>query len=425
MERIQQLAYSQQTDLSKWLEFYVQHSVRLDVIRQTKLNTGRVVRYTLTMHLFTELIRLFMFSLLPGHLADPTIEETQTLSNMEHPLWVQISETFDITKQYEEKEDKDVDVEETCSVIKTLWTRPVAQYTLRESMLILFFLIQQLDVVPQSCVVEYRSMFRSLQFRLGMLMQKQLPAHVLDDPDYCNNGCINRTFLAVISVYVSTICGRFLFYDRLVSRNTIQAPSYLGERVREWLHKILTDLPDESFEDQYIATCENGYNFPGDEAVFRYRWPQKVMSRSACLAQLHPHLYRQYHSESRMTKMRVLDVANQSHSARLFVFSLVSSATYDRWESTIVIDSNDMANESKRILDNETPFIIQSLSSYWAYDRGEVYRTDDIFESIGVWFYLLKTRYNSQLINMDWHIFVADAIDADNNRINLEGSFFL
>jgi hypothetical protein len=93
----------------------------------------------------------------------------------------------------------------------------------------------------------------------------------------------------------------------------------------------------------------------------------------------------------------------------------MGGATEVRWYQGVVIHSNDIYMSTYNLQNNMAPFLLQVLSTYWAYDEGTVWKCDEFYETLCVWFRLLRNRYAGQLFGYDLSKFVYDAIGSLEN----------
>lgn len=399
----------------------------------------RKLKTTFGMHVFCELTRLNVLLNRPAILGEQNnidtipLEELTTdnyvlmlsLKRTLHPLWISVVSTYDISALYETKEDPDAEVEALLVKMKAMWPKPIMQYTQSEVCQIIFFLTQQLNEIPTlptadgiSLMDEYRSIFNAVWLRVGYIMQELHDASVMDDPvmrqpvidGYFS---FSRNFATFCSFYLGEIMRRFFYYDA-IARNRITDPALanakqLGAAVFAWITQVVDTFADEAFEDLYHSVNSDGYQFVGDDGWFKFMWPQKIHSRGACITAFRPHLYKRFFSEAQLNKRAVLNSAKTSHVARLFVFKAIDEYIKIKvpnvhWINAVVTANGDIEMSAYK-LDTEdvslAPVLLQVFSSYWAYDKGRVWVCDDIFESIGVWFWLLMTRYNCVLFDRD------------------------
>jgi hypothetical protein len=415
-----------------WMGYFVIHAEAMKET-QTFVTDGKKVNTTVGYHLFTELTRLNYLLQRPRLMLDLSEEDMQSLDNTHHPSWINIVNSFDISNQYEEKEDKDMDVETQLQELKVLWKRPVLFYTQSQAQMVIMFLTQQLNEVRADSVLEFKSMYEWLWIRIAQLQMEVLPPQVIDVEDM--RICVlkeekmyacNRDFGIFVSFYMGEICRR-LFYYEMLSKRALKLPGVHGiidtQRCRSWIEHIVKFFAEEAFTDLYVDSCNESYSFPGDDQWFKFRWPRKIHSRAACLADLRPHLYRRFFSESRATRSSVLNSINSSHVSRLFMLKAISQyiqikmggATEVRWYQGVVIHSNDIYMSTYNLQNNMAPFLLQVLSTYWAYDEGTVWKCDEFYETLCVWFRLLRNRYAGQLFGYDLSKFVYDAIGSLEN----------
>ncbi len=441
----------------------IRHYVlRKDAFDPDENGYARKLKNTLGMHVFFELTRLYGLIHRPSLLEEQDniacipLEELSSddyvmmlsLSKTKHALWISIVNTFDISDLYETKEDPDAEVEAALIKIKGMWVKPIMSFTQSELVIMVFFLTQQLNDVPttpSSCFIngteckinvveEYRRIFHAVWLRAGMLMQETHGANVLDvvvdapapgevgDPPMRQEilpgiFSFHRNFATFCSFYMGEIARRFFYYD-LLSKNIMRhnAPvAELAQSTSAWLTRVVDLFADEAFEDMYTNTNPEGYLFVGDDGWFKYSWPQKIHSRGACITAFRPHLYKRFYSEAQLNKRAVLNGTKTNNVARLFVFRAIDEHVkiqipHVHWLNAVVVSNACIEMSAFKLEASKAPVIIQVFSSYWTYDKGFVHICDDIFEAVGMWFWLLATRYNSKLHDCDLHEIVKQIV---------------
>jgi hypothetical protein len=408
----------------------------------------RKVKNTIGMHVFCELTRLY------GLIHRPAIQEEQdniaciplaelscdnyammtSLARTKHSIWVSIVGTFDISSLYDAKEDPDEDVERELKKIRGMWEKPIMHYSQSELMTVIFFLTQQLNEIPTlpsswfdsanggkenkiNVVEEYRKVFHVTWLRAGFLMQEVHEGNILDVSEMRQQQTptlysFNRDFSTFCTFYLGEITRRFFYYDMLI-KNPMKIDPLTKDHMKElgsacfrWLSRVVDMFAEEAFEDLYHSVNSDGYQFVGDDGWFKYKFPQKIHNRGACITSFRPHLYKRFYSEAQLTKSAVLNSAKTGHVGRLFVFKAIDEhikiqVPHVHWWNAVVVASADIEMSTYKLETNKAPVILQVFSSYWAYDRGRVYICDDIYEVIGLWFWLLATRYDSSLYECD------------------------
>lgn len=406
------------------------------------------VRHTFGLQVWVELSRLnylCQFHIKQSVLGAHELENIISLeSETEHPSWISIVKTFDISGQYEKDEEKDEEVEERHALIREVWRKPFMTYRQSEVVLMVLFLSQQVNSLEASCVEEFRMVFEFMWLRSTELLVAEYNGDILDEEDMrmpigeeveeeaqegqkATRYMVTRVFSAFLSFYLGLILKRLDWYDimsknkkrdmaRFLPNNHIPL-AQLSQNMEAWIAHIVMEMPDEAFEDLHVETCVDSYSFPGDDLWFVYRWPLKVHSRQACLAQLRPHLYRRYFAEGRTSKGILLDQLKRgSYAARLFVLRVISdhlSMHHQemKWFDGIVILAEDITASTYKLESNMAPLIVQCLSSFWVYDDTSVFKTDDFYLTLGLWFFLLQTRYSSSLHGYSLLKFLPETIE--------------
>jgi hypothetical protein len=317
------------------------------------------------------------------------------------------------------------------------------QFTQSECMVVILFLTQQVDDVPTTpyrkdpendvivlnVVEEYRRVFQVLWLRCGALMAEYHNETVLDDPemrtpipsvgganDQENLYSFNQDFSIFCAIYMGEILRRFFYYDKLARTNRINLADIgltetkikeIRESTLKWMTRVVEMLPEEAFEEVYRTHAVTpGYNFPGDDLWFRYKWPNEIHSRGACIAKIRPHLHKRFFSESQINKHVVLSSTKTSNVSRLFIYKALDEHLgiyYPRveWMNGTMVDCDGIEMSAYRLQTNLVPVLLQVFSVYWCYDRGRVYVCDDVYETLGVWFWLLHTRYGDTMYDVD------------------------
>lgn len=424
-----------------WREYYIIHMEPMREI-QIFIIDGRKVRTSLGIHVFTELTRLNMLLQRPRLMVDLYEEEMQSLENTHHPSWVQIVNSFDISNQYEEKEDKDAEVEHRLQMMKDLWKKPILLYTQVQVQMVILFLTQQLNEVKNESLFEFKSVFEWLWIRVGQLQTEPWDTDILDDPDMrieLSKGkegekalfAANRDFAAFVFFYMGELGKRFFYYEMLSKRPLADTFPLLKEQTlmcQKWVQHIVGSFAEEAFTDVYTDSCNESYSFVGDDPWFKYKWPLKVHSRAACLAELRPHLYRRFFSESRASRTLVLNAIQTSHTARFFVFKAISQyiqikmggASEVKWFNGVIIHNDDIHMSTYNLRANMAPFLLQVFSTYWTYYKGCVWKSDNFYETLAVWFNILRENFGSHLFEHDLTPFVDAAIGKNTREDNQE-----
>ncbi len=407
-----------------WLEHLVEYYVALHEIKDYEMEDEldpvtfkpRRFKHATAMQIFTELTRLFYLKERPMLLFE---DESARLCDMKDLSWVKIVRSFDITDQYEEKEDKDDEVETKLTQIKAMWEKPILEYTQSEIMCIILFLVQQLNEVQETCMDEYQLVFNTVWIRIAQFIIHLHPRGVLEENK--NNleesepqmsvkvneefYTVHRNFYMFITIYMTPIIRRF-FYQTMFQKLT--KPKEIGfidqATVRKWVEDIINGFAEEAFNDLYVEHCTEAYTFPGDAIWYKYMYPTKIASIPAYLAKMRPHLYRRFFSESQASKKSVLAAVDTSFIARFFVLKAISAyiqiktgINEVKFYDACAIQSMELNFSYYTMTANRCPLIIQAFSTYWAYDDKCFWPSDNVYETIGAWFYLLRVRYESKL----------------------------
>ncbi len=425
-----------------WLEHMIEYCEPLQEVKDYEMEDeldpitfkARRFKHSSGMQVFTELTRLFYLKERPILLSEFDFpEEMLRLSMMKDTSWVKIVQTFDISDQYEAKEDKDDEVESRLVEIKAMWDKPILEYTQAEVVIIILFLVQQLNEVKEECIDEFRSVFNMVWIRVAQFMIHLHPKEVLNEPNMYSKTemkeketelyTIHRNFYMFVAIYMTPILRRFfyhkLFYNIRYKNENTPAPygEFTPELIKNWVEKMIHGFAEEAFVDLYVDHCAEAYKFPGDELWYKYCYPNKIASVPAYLAQMRPHLYRRYFSESQASKKSVLAAVNDSYIARFFVLKAISTyiqiktgITEIKFYDACAIQSMELNISYYTMTSNRCPLIVQAFSTYWAYNEKTFFPTNNVYETIGIWFNLLKSFYESKLHGFTMKRFIKEIL---------------
>lgn len=437
-----------------WQDAFMDQIESAREIRSYKLQVGPeksvTLRSTIGVDIFYELTRLYYLKhrttliVEEDNLRNWDVEELggaenyallfSLETNTQHRCWVGIVNSFEVPPPAAGEEAPEDHVVTQKQKMDALWRKPIMQFTQSEVRLLIMFLSQMMNELPAAAVVEFKRVFHICWLRVAALSREHWEPSVLDDDAYDptqntykplrrqqQNGLysVNRECLVFYTYYMGEMMRRLYHYDMLVKFPIPPlSADYLLElrtRTEQWVQRVVNTIPDDAFDEMYDKMKSDGYSFLGaDNLWFSYFYPTKTCNRNATITVLRPHLHARYFSEMQVTKESVLKMARiDNYTARLFVFRAIQEFLHVRiqrckWMDAVVVCSEgiELADD---LLDAETqpaPVLLQVVASFWPYYRGCVYQTDDVYEQIGVWFWLLREHYNSTLFDVDLSEFV-------------------
>ncbi len=440
-----------------WLDFYVDFYEQMREVRLDTTEEGRRIRYSLGMHVIKELgkinylLRIQELMQEDENVTKMSLEELSEgysvlfslKSSTKDALWVDVCNTFDIAALYEEKDPKNPHGEQLYQKIRTkMWETPIWKFTQAEVCIMLIFLTQQLGDVPTckpEVIGEFRQACELIFLRITALSieaweENVLDAHEMRDPFPLQEGLFvaNRNFEMFTSNYMGVLLYRFYYYDLLKERPMIgggrggsqgllltsELAKELGERAKAWVLSVAKGMPEDTFDEQYVKATRDAYTFPGDDMWFRYKWSGHRPEPGAFIREIRPHMIKRFFSEKQVTPDTALNPKTQV--GRLFIMYLIREhikITFDRCDWINIVVAAEGIKMSKYVLqDGELPCILQTLSSYWAYDNGDVWICDNIYETIGVWFWVLMKRYKGVLMDVDLRQFAERVVGPEGRQ---------
>lgn len=291
-----------------------------------------------------------------------------------------------------------------------LWAVPFLDMTLPNLEHVLLGLVRLLDSVPKAGIAEYRRVFELIWLRFAMLLTR--------DPQPLR--CAALLFFRAAEIF-----RRLHLYRRVAEQGLLGVVQFdlrgLVDQLREitfnWLRASLENMAASAFDTMHADASEQGYAFAGDDRWFRWTFPTRFSSRGVCLTEFHPQMHGRFYSEHRLLRPAIMASAQAGNFvSRVFLIRLVDSLIRNAdeqalsWANACVIFSEEIDHEGFRIQSHQCPLLVQFLSSFCVYSRAAVYDTDNIFEAIGVWMWLVRTQYESQLYEVDLTVFLNEIL---------------
>lgn len=221
------------------------------------------------------------------------------------------------------------------------------------------------------------------------------------------------------AIYFRAILRRFFFKDlfELVSplemvREWVEDATRLDhvKSVERWFEgEVCNSLGADGYDETYKAACELAYVFPGDLQWFRYREPGNVENVQTILGVIRKPLADRFASEGVISKQVVLAAMNaddhQGHCARMFLLLAVGQymqTFYEfDWYEAVVVTNEKLESVDYKFYREKSPTLVQRFSFFEVCHRGRVVNTDSIYETLAVWFLIVKHVYQSHIFEYD------------------------
>ena len=294
------------------------------------------------------------------------------------------------------------------------WETPIFKYTQTKIVNALLLLTEKIDQVPIDAMDEVRRVIDVLYTRCAVLFCEATTTDVLDfatfrqstTPSLKEAGETaqlfrpNRDFLAFVTIYFNVLMRR-VYYGKLMNIITLEINDEYMKRLIE--QDICGVMDDDTFEEMYAKSSDEGYVFPGDREWFLYRHPDEDPQVGTVLDICMRYAYRQrYFTEYRISKDVVLAAVDQNthqgHCARIFVFDVLQNYIQGfPWKETCVIPNDALEGSQVQLTRGYAPYMIQSFSRYYAYFDGVFYSAKSFYGTLAAWFYLLRKHFGGQL----------------------------
>jgi len=212
-----------------------------------------------------------------------------------------------------------------------------------------------------------------------------------------------------------------LFWPKRMVEDELEMPHRLEkvDGVRTWFKdEVCGQLSNDAFDDCYNSVLVEAYRVPGDHEWFVYCFPERASPVGSLLQEFRPNLAVHYFQKEERTVKDTLWAVAEWHRhgfvARAFVFKAMDDYMLNHfdleWRNFVVIEDGafDERSTKTKLYGEKSPFLIQIMSRYWVFDNASwegdlcyVWPTDCIYESIAVWFHILRTRYGGVCFGVD------------------------
>lgn len=310
------------------------------------------------------------------------------------------------------------------------WETPIMKYSQQEVVTLVMTLCDILNdlgsiasndiTLPyEDSAQDYLELVTALMTRNAVfLSQKAFPGDTLNVEDMrqeVREGyySVNTDYLVWCSIYFGQLLRRIYYWENLRENLMEQKPPVTKrhiERCKKFVAKVANQMSEDAYEDCYLGTCEESYDVPGDEEWFAYRFPSKQSARGNILYDLRPDLNKRYWKAAHVTVSTILNSSLMDqpryygHTSYLFVLNVMNSYFKTRniaWRNACVVDNGGIEMSSWKLSRPQCPIILQVFSRYWVYNDAEYYPTDNIYETLAMWFVLLRDEYDSCLFGTD------------------------
>ena len=221
----------------------------------------------------------------------------------------------------------------------------------------------------------------------------------------------HRDYLMFTSIYFRAILRRFLYLDTFpVYKGVFQIPTHMIESCQQWFEEdVCGILGSQGFEEMYKKACEAAYDFPGDLEWFKFRNPVAGEHRGSILNCIRKDTAKRFFSEYRISKEVVLAAMNamdhQGHCSRTMLFLAIDAymmAMYNlEWADAVIVPLKDLENKQIKLYRPKSPTLVETFSLFQCYHQKQVYRSDNIYETLAMWFYIVKKHYNGQIFGVN------------------------
>lgn len=429
-----------QDTMNAWMDDVMATMALGAEVRSAQLGAepDRKVRFTLHVHVWMELARMrWLLShvalskeratvarLRKDELSDARYYDTRwSLSVASHSMWPSLRDTYEgaaaIRADKDDELETDDSAREVLKRLRDMWEKPILLYSQSEVRTLLMFMSEQqgaLPTVDRTAMSEFRRAMRLMWVRTAELSALSGDDNSHDEPDLsvaCSGGvrAASRHWLVMCSTYMIQL-ERRLFLDTLLRSHLLRdLPSEqdirpMRDAVRAWCEHLMTLMPEDAISSSLENSTREGFAFGGDDTWFSYQWPTRMNTRGAVVTALRPHLYRRFYSEESLPTSALLRAntpTTRNFMLRLIDEQLRSLVPGSRWYDGCVIDADLFESNKKKLLASMGPTLVQATSSYWVCDDGRVHCTDDLYASVALWMWILRTRYNGRLCGVDFN----------------------
>jgi hypothetical protein len=213
----------------------------------------------------------------------------------------------------------------------------------------------------------------------------------------------SKEYIMYTCIYFQAIFHRYFYLNEFETEPiTIDWQS-----TKSWIEtQIFPYMIGDSFGKFYEQACLEAYNFPGDEAWFKYRYPNELPYRGTIVNCIRPALSIRYTSEYRISFEVVKDTVNhfdlQGACSRNFLLLAIDQYMWSKfqlhWMDAICIDHEILEPSQEKLFGDRVPYLLEVFSLYYLYYKGKVYQSENIYQIIALWIDIVKRDYDCHVL---------------------------
>lgn len=422
-EHAEDLTYSDErvAVFDAWREYLVLDRVRMETIQDHTFSESRnrTVSVCLGSHVLVELSRLWFLILQPRITQVRPDERTirmLRLTGEQFPDrvrdWFLPPEHFSDEEEIvdangDNKEDEDQEEDQEAVDVPSP-EKLVLQYTQRELVACVSFLVQHIKHVPYSAELEL--LFDTLFLRNAAFIHTPQWGDVLDAPDLREHRTIivsdeeeneayivNRSYLIYMTQSLLPIMSRLYYYHSFAyGGGRDQARLIVDEddrnRVRGWMTEtVLPSLGQDAIGEAWSLVCDDYYEVPGDYNWLRYRHPRKPGHVVTMLTTLRPDWCNIYLAKRKVSiQNMILGVGHREdcNLLCLYAFSLHlrDHADVPAWNANWVIRHEELGRRLEELEHPHWPLLVDLFGgAFWLWHEGRAIPFDSTFDALVAW----------------------------------------
>ena len=296
-----------------------------------------------------------------------------------------------------------------------LWYQPVSKYSQRNLYDAVMLLIEKINDYPVDNDVI--TLIYCLTSRLGALLLQPSGKIVFDMPRFRHEikdelYMCNRAFLNWASAYYYELLQRVHYY-RYMYKNKIPDEALeecTEERVKalkEYVLFLCRDMGRDDFRVIYKNSCEEYFQFPGDNVYGRFLHPEGVLNRGDLLMEIRSErqgvrFFKTDHIDDGVLLTKIMHA--ETHLYRICVLNILDRFFHVnagiKWRNACVVDQPGIYMSHQKLIENKMPCIAFIFSMPVLHYELKILDPNDIYKVIVLWLLYVRNVKN----NMCHHV---------------------
>ena len=215
--------------------------------------------------------------------------------------------------------------------------------------------------------------------------------------DKKKEGFVTEAFMTFGAIYFQRFYRRYLIYSQYMSCFVAEVPKNVINVKYFLTNHVFKMVNQQKILSMYRNVCLLTYMFGGDREWYKYKYPNDEYVIMEAFRKLRPSTHLEYQLEA-LKSWETIMFTNEGKPGlnmqcyELLVLKVFGQYIDDQYDSKLWFKTHVILNKQlgyqetlTRFKRGTVPLIVQFHSSFMVYYKEKIWKTHDIYETIGVW----------------------------------------